>query len=167
MQNYRPGNTLRTNLRTYVRTEEQTITPALRSMHVSYLGAPLLLPCPLRLVQRLLVSWHSLEELSTTKLLGHQPTDSPTPHHSQSPHNTENPIYDIENKNWLDRPRARHRMRQENNATEECKLYDATRTYEAHTLLDFKRYLALYGVARQSTCTDLCGGHRSRRGAPK
>ena len=55
------------------------------------------------------------------------------------------------------------------NATEECTLCDASRTYEAHTLLDLKRYLALYGVARQSAYTDLCWGHRStgKRGAPK
>ena len=32
------------------------------------------------------------------------------------------------------------------------------------TLLDLKRYLALYGVAWQSACTDLCEGNGSTRG---
>ena len=43
-------------------------------------------------------------------------------------------------------------------ATEECMLCDTSRTYEAQTVLDSKKYLALYGVAWQSACTDLCGG---------
>ena len=79
----------------------RTITPVPPSMPVRYVlyltSVPLLLPCPLRLVQVLLVWWHSQEELSTTELLGREPTDDPTPHYSQSPHNAENIIHDPEN----------------------------------------------------------------------
>ena len=50
---------------------------------------------------------------------------------------------------------------QKKNATEECGLCDTSKTYEAYTLPDLKKYLALYGVARGSAYTDF------RRGAWK
>ena len=41
------------------------------------------------------------------------------------------------------------------NATEGCVLGDVSKIYEAYTLLDLKKYLALHGVAQQSSCTVL------------
>ena len=42
------------------------------------------------------------------------------------------------------------------NATEQCGLDELFKTYEADILLALKKYLALYGVAQESVCTDLC-----------
>ena len=58
-------------------------------------------------------------------------------------------------------------MRLEKNATEEYVLCDTFKTYEAYSLLNLKKYLALYGVTRRSVCTDLCGGHGSKKSAQR
>ena len=42
--------------------------------------------------------------------------------------------------------------------TEECGVRDVLKTYDSHGLCRLKKCLALYGGARQNTCTDLCEG---------
>ena len=52
-------------------------------------------------------------------------------------------------------------------ATENCVLCETDKTYEVCTLCDLKKYLALYGVARQIVCTELRWGAWKQEGVRK